>query len=215
MGWANGQDGRAKMSVGAPLVTTAHMTPEVVPMPPQSICSIPDCNGRRRARGWCVKHWTRWQRHGDPLVTLRPDLLTGTEADRFWPKVDRADEDGCWLWTAALDQDGYGLFWDGRKTVRAHRWAYEQLHGPIPEGRELDHLCRTHACVRSSHLEPVTQRENILRGVGFAAANARKTHCLRGHEFTPENTYVREGGWRVCRQCQYVPASSEGASSDR
>lgn len=84
---------------------------------------------------------------------------------------------------------------------QAHRVAYELLIGPIAAGLELDHLCRTHACVNPAHLEPVTGQVNLLRGVGFPATNAAKTHCPQGHEYTAENTYWSKKGQRGCRAC--------------
>jgi len=109
-------------------------------------------------------------------------------------------DDGCWQWTGATNKGGYGsLRWEGRFPY-AHRVVYELLVGPIPKGMQLDHLCRNRACVRPDHLEPVTCRENVLRGDGIAANNARKTHCPQGHEYTEENTYVNHGR-RFCRMC--------------
>lgn len=96
-----------------------------------------------------------------------------------------------------------GYVWVSRGRL-AHRVAYEQARGPIPEGLELDHLCRNRACVNPDHLEPVTHRENLLRADTFAARHAAQTHCVNGHEFTPDNTYIRtrpEGG-RECRACR-------------
>ncbi|TDD77726.1 HNH endonuclease [Actinomadura rubrisoli] len=87
-----------------------------------------------------------------------------------------------------------------RKNVVVHRFVYESLVGPIPEGLVLDHLCRVRACCNPAHLEPVTDRVNILRGASITAANARKTHCDHGHEFTSQNTY-RHRGRRLCRAC--------------
>lgn len=122
--------------------------------------------------------------------------------ERFWAKVDKGDGTGCWLWTGARNDVGYGQIWVGDRIVYAHRAAYEMLVGPIPEGMQIDHLCRTPLCVRAlDHLEPVTQRENILRGTGFSALNARKTHCPQGHPFSEENTYYTEHGSRRCRTC--------------
>jgi hypothetical protein len=107
----------------------------------------------------------------------------------------------CWVWTAARTTDGYGCFKDGPKQVMAHRFAYEQVIGPIPDGHQIDHLCRNPSCVRPEHLEPVTPRENTLRGTGPSAVHARKTHCIHGHEFTDANTYMHDGQ-RKCRACQ-------------
>lgn len=102
---------------------------------------------------------------------------------RFWSKVV-VDATGCWLWAANTSM-GYGqIIHDGRQ-VGAHRVAYEVLVGPIPEGLHIDHLCRVRHCVNPGHLEPVTQKENNRRALLHVAA---KTHCKRGHEFTPENT---------------------------
>lgn len=133
------------------------------------------------------------------------------EADRFWAKVNKAGplpeyapEIGvCWLWTAYIEPRGYGVFRpSGCSTnVKAHRWAYEALVGSIPAGLTLDHLCRVRHCVNPTHLEPVTNRENGLRGNTVAAINARKTHCVNGHEFTPENTTTRSDGGRRCQIC--------------
>ena len=108
---------------------------------------------------------------------------------------------GCWVWGAATN-GGYGVFWFEGVTVRAHRYAFERWVGPILDGLQLDHLCRVRCCVNPDHLEPVTSRENSLRGGGFAAVNAAKTHCVHGHEFTPENIYVPKSGGRECRACR-------------
>lgn len=106
------------------------------------------------------------------------------------------------------DPLGYGTIRRGRpsfKNAPVHRVAYELLIGPIPNGLHIDHLCRNPPCVNPWHLEPVLNGVNILRGVSFSAVNARKTHCKRGHEFTPENTRLANRGThfgRVCRKCR-------------
>ena len=103
-----------------------------------------------------------------------------------------------------MNRSGYGRIQKGvGVTLLAHRVAYELEVGPIPKGLTIDHLCRTHGCVRPSHLEPVTPRENVLRGQTIPAKNANKTHCLRGHEFTPENTYRfgPDKRYRSCIEC--------------
>ena len=116
-------------------------------------------------------------------------------AARFWDKVSVGD--GCWEWTGSKSH-GYGQFWDGDRPVRAHRWAWEQEHGPVPGGLDLDHLCRNPGCVRPDHLEPVTRQENLLRGV---SAQRAKTHCPAGHLYDDENTMLSSSGHRKCRTC--------------
>lgn len=125
-----------------------------------------------------------------------------TDVERFWLRVDKGGPGGCWLWTGCIGTAGYGFFYTGVRQANAHRFAYEAAVGPIPDGMQLDHLCRVRRCVNPGHLEAVSSRENTLRGHGPAALNARQTHCIRGHEFTPENTYVRSNRSRDCRECK-------------
>lgn len=119
-------------------------------------------------------------------------------AQRFWSKVDTTGD--CWLWMARRLR-GYGKFDLGNTTAMAHRVAYELSVGPIPDGLQLDHLCRVRHCVNPAHLEPVTQRENILRSEAPCAVVMRTNKCKHGHEFTDENTYVTPAGKRQCRVC--------------
>lgn len=174
-----------------------------------AICEVERCGGAHYARDWCEAHYRRWRTTGDVQAGVPVHRrIMGDDHERFWAKVTKQPDDGCWLWAGALSPAGYGRFDVGSRNVRAHRWAYEEERGPIPEGLSLDHLCRTRRCVRPGHLEPVTQRENVLRGEGFAAVNARKTHCPRGHPLSGENLYRNHRGWRQCRACnrRKVPA---------
>lgn len=116
------------------------------------------------------------------------------------------DPSGCWNWMGAISGGGYGQVWqsDARKNVRAHRLVYEILTGPIDPGKQLDHLCRNRRCVNPAHLEPVSCRENLLRGETRAAKSAAATECPRGHAFDAANTLVsrsRAGSQRQCRAC--------------
>lgn len=125
--------------------------------------------------------------------------------DSLWAKVDKAgpvpeyrpDLGVCWLWTGATMPNGYGNAWNGSEVVGAHRAVYELVVGPIPEGMDLDHLCRVRNCVRPSHVEPVTRSENMVRSPLVGA----KTHCPAGHEYTEENTLTTPGQGRKCRTC--------------
>lgn len=127
--------------------------------------------------------------------------------ERFWEKVSFGHGPGaCWMWVGGIQSDGYGTFFvrlEERRRVqaRAHRFSYELNVGPIPKGLGLDHLCRNRECVNPAHLEPVTQRENVLRGEGTPAKNAKKTHCIRGHPLSGDNVYNHPDGSRRCREC--------------
>ena len=129
---------------------------------------------------------------------------------RFWRRVRKRGENDCWLWTGATkgrSQDAqYGCLFSGKRTragnplpVPAHRVSYELHVGPVPDGLHLDHLCRVSRCVNPDHLEPVTLRENLLRG----ADARRRDHCPHGHPYDEENTYVHRGH-RYCRTCNRI-----------
>lgn len=124
----------------------------------------------------------------------------------FWDYVEKTPT--CWFWRGRLSRNGYGI-WRGR---RAHHEALERVGRPRPPHLVSDHLCRIRHCVRPDHIDFVTSGENVLRGQGPAARNARKTHCTRGHPFTPENTlYERRkdrssGQFRTCRSCHRKPS---------
>lgn len=123
-----------------------------------------------------------------------------TPLERFHAKYLIDPNTGCWLWTGALNADGYGWFRIDGSSRGAHRVGYELTHGELAPGVVLDHLCRVRNCVNPDHLEPVTDRINILRGESPQAINARKTHCPEGHAYDETNTYILRGH-RYCRAC--------------
>lgn len=122
---------------------------------------------------------------------------------RFWSRVDKT-ESGCWEWTAGKLASGYGSFRSANRAHVSHKFAWELLRGPVPEGLDLDHLCRNRACCNPDHLEPVTRQENLRRGWGARLKNGMTTQCIHGHEYTPENTYVNPRGQWKCRTCRKV-----------
>lgn len=127
-------------------------------------------------------------------------------AVRFWAKVDRRDDDECWEWTGSRVARGYGHFAVDGRYPHAHRVAYELVVGPIPEGMQLDHLCRNPACVNPAHLEPVSPRVNTLRGIGGAAERAARTHCPQGHAYDEANTKRDAQNRRYCQACRRARA---------
>lgn len=159
------------------------------------ICSIEGCSNVHLARGWCRMHYLRWRKYGNPLFTIRWQPVE----TRFWRLVDKGD--GCWLWLGHVGPAGYGTFRFDGDTDLSHRIAYRLLVGEIPGGHHLDHLCRIRRCVNPRHLEPVLPAENNRRSESPSALNARKTHCVHGHEFSLDNT-ARVRGMRVCRTCR-------------
>ena len=123
--------------------------------------------------------------------------------DNFWQQVEVMPH-GCWKWQRATTNGGYGHFSLNGKDVRAHRYAFEQSVGEIPQGHELDHLCRNPKCVNPQHLEVVTRSENTKRGLAPIMGRLfqkGKTHCPQGHPYSASNTYITREGYRQCRIC--------------
>jgi HNH endonuclease len=122
--------------------------------PPRGVCSIDGCDEPHFARGWCNRHWRRWQRRGGDPAIHRYDLpLIDMFNARWVPDGD------CWRWTGDVSVRGYGRI----KRRAAHRVSYELFVGPIPAGMTIDHLCFNTRCVNPAHLEPVTAEENLRR----------------------------------------------------
>jgi hypothetical protein len=168
------------------------------------------CGRRVHGLGLCHAHWRRWKKTGIRGGEIRDVSLTLVE--RFWAKVDKngptpeacPDLGPCWLWTAGKTKEGYGHFNGGPgRTNEAHRFAYEEDVGAIPNGLVLDHLCRTPPCVNPLHLDPTTVLENLARGLPSPSRiNRDRTRCHRGHPFDQTNTVIESNGHRRCRTCR-------------
>lgn len=175
------------------------------------ICSVEGCERPVKAMGLCNLHWQRQWKHGSTDVVA---FIKGDDEARFFSHVNKngpipehnPELGKCWLWTGSLTDDGYGEFYCKGKTVKAYRWLYEREIGEVSEGMVLDHLCRNPACVNPLHLEPVTNRENILRGENPAAQNAKKRYCKRGHLLEGDNVYPDKKGHRNCKICARLRA---------
>lgn len=142
--------------------------------------------------------------HDWSVIDVKQRSLSDPKS-RLLSKVDIDPETGCWNFRGWRDKAGYGRISQGRVadgSISTHRFAYRLWVGEIPAGLQLDHLCRNTSCCNPAHLEPVTGRENLLRGETFQAHNAAKTHCPQGHPYDESNTYVvKPRNLRACRAC--------------
>lgn len=163
------------------------------------------CGDPAIAKSMCRMHYGR-DRKG--LDMFKPKHTVFSK-ERVMQYVDK-NADGHWYWTGYVSIPTKGSnSWgyaqcrneEGRKEP-AHRVVYRLHGGVIPEGYEVDHLCKVRHCVNPEHLEAVTKYENMMRGNVGAAINKRKTHCIRGHELAGENLYVTPYGGRVCVECR-------------
>lgn len=168
-------------------------------MDADATCAIGGCGKAAHSKGWCRQHYMRWYRYGDPLA-MKQQRATGPDEVRWMQKVC-VESPGCWVWQGEPTENGYGQYTVGggaeRKTYLAHRYVYELLVGPIPEGLDLDHLCRVRLCVNPDHLQPVTRAVNLERGFGGPGLNRRKTTCPKGHLLDGK----RSNGSRYCLTC--------------
>ena len=119
--------------------------------------------------------------------------------ERLYGRV-RADAKACWVWQGCTSK-GYGRIRYNGKQTTTHRVSYELQYGPIPKTGTVDHLCRNRKCINPLHLQVVSIKENVLRGIGITANNSLKTHCPAGHPYSGDNLAIR-GHSRQCRTCQ-------------
>lgn len=159
-------------------------------------CAVGGCEAPVLARGYCNAHYKKLWRYGSPTGSpTRP-----TPRERFESKIHKTAD--CWEWGGTILNNGYGRFMVKKKTVLVHRYSYELYVGEVPEGLVIDHLCRNRRCVNPDHLEPVTNEENLFRGLGYRIMNGMDDSCIRGHKYTEENTYwPPNGGAMRCRMC--------------
>lgn len=177
------------------------------PRPPYRVKWGVDCSACDQpvfALGLCHFHYFR-KRAGIPFDRPKHYRVGGMRSPHLALIQSMTWTPTCWLWTGLTTYDGYGRVKIGRKQLAAHRLSYMIHRGPIPNGLVLDHLCRVRNCVNPWHLEAVTDRVNILRGLGSAPRNMAVTHCIHGHRFDEANTYVwtQPNGQkkRMCRAC--------------
>lgn len=151
---------------------------------------------RRVAANRTPEEWAARRAEGRAQYTPRP---RATEIQRFWAKVGKGDTPGaCWMWRGSLASSGYGRLLTKTRYALAHRYSYELHNGPVPAELVIDHTCRNRGCVNPAHLEPVTTRENVLRGVGITAVHAVKDRCPKcGADYS----FAKKG--RYCKPCRY------------
>lgn len=147
----------------------------------KKLCSVDGCNKTHYGRGWCQKHYSRWRKNGDPLIKSTT-VLPPKDAIRAYV----AEQGDCLVWTRSKFASGYGLIWVNNRNTPTHRYAWELVNGPIPEGMELDHICWNRACLRIEHLRLATLSQN----------SANRMHGVQnqsGHR----NVFKNGNKWKV------------------
>lgn len=144
-------------------------------------CAIDGCKKRHIARGWCQMHYQRWKKHGNPLGG-RTQYRDPEAA--FAARTERRGE--CLEWTGTRTSSGYGTLRSGGKYVVAHRYSWERVNGPIPDGKDIDHTCWNRACVEPAHLRLATHAENMGNRSG---ANSNSISGIRGIYKEPSGSY--------------------------
>ncbi len=175
-------------------------------MPNLPTCVAPGCDAVPKNRSMCWAHYKRLRKYGSY------DLPT--VMDRVMESVAIDPDTGCWVWTKSLERNGYARMSVGHKVDGVHRITYKERHGydAIPDGYEIDHLCRNRACCNPDHLEAVEHRENIMRSpIAVARINADKTECWRGHPLSGPNLHTNARGHRSCRACSRIKTAQHRA----
>ena len=154
----------------------------------------------------CDSDWVQDEKINPAITAIKEHL------DKKWSDYP------CYEWQGYKTNLGYGQLGTAKKlgkNLYAHRIVWEAVNGPIPEGLSLDHLCRNPSCISPHHLEPVTHKENCLRGVGVGAINSKKTHCKTGHAFDELNTGYLKDGRRYCKECQRLATENWRNKNDK
>ncbi len=162
------------------------------------LCKVSGCIKKNYCKDKCKNHYiSEWKRNSRKEYLKSHPLPTNEE--RFFKKVKKTAY--CWEWLGCKNSTGYGWFGMNKEMFGAHRASYELFIEKIPKDMTIDHICRNRSCVNPKHLRIMTQKENNAIGDSPPAINARKTHCIRGHEFTVKNTYITTDSYRRCRIC--------------
>ena len=148
--------------------------------------------------------------YGDLMA--RPKKYDDTAEQRFWSRVRKTD--GCWTWEGPVGSHGYGMFYYLNSCTVSHRWSYEALVGPIPEGHQLDHLCRNTVCCRPGHLEPVLPGENLRRATPYRASRNR-SRCKNGHELVEGSFTIRIQDGNEAFRCKICDAEKSRRYKER
>lgn len=173
----------------------------------QSTCDQTGCPNRHYAKGLCKRHYGFARKpDANPARRMTPE--------QWWWYSAQPVASGCWEWQGTRNTESYGRLQVNGRTKAAHRFGYEIVVGPIPPGLVIDHLCRNTSCVNPDHLEPVTNKVNILRGEGYAARSARKVSCPKGHAYDADNTWRDGRGFRYCRACRRSRAQRRASLLD-